>query len=101
MLHKKLNKRIKALPTQSGRAAITLYRALFQGQITRQNCRFEPTCSHYAEEAIDQHGLLKGSYLGAKRIMRCHPWSDYGLDPVPEKFVWRRRPDNDISDNDI
>jgi putative membrane protein insertion efficiency factor len=38
------------------------------------HCRFSPTCSTYAEEAIQQHGMLKGSYLASKRILRCHPW---------------------------
>ncbi len=50
-----------------------------------QNCRFEPTCSRYTEEAIRTHGAFKGSLLGAKRIGRCHPWNDGGFDPVPEK----------------
>ena len=47
------------------------------------NCRFSPTCSHYAIEAISQYGALKGTFLGAKRIARCHPWGDSGHDPVP------------------
>jgi len=47
------------------------------------NCRFSPTCSQYAVEAINKYGALKGSYLGIKRIMRCHPWCMGGHDPVP------------------
>jgi uncharacterized protein len=49
-----------------------------------QACRFEPTCSRYTEQAIKNHGVLKGSALGAKRICRCHPWNEGGFDPVPE-----------------
>jgi hypothetical protein len=47
-------------------------------------CRFEPTCSLYALEALQQHGAGVGSYLTLKRIGRCHPWCDGGHDPVPE-----------------
>jgi putative membrane protein insertion efficiency factor len=49
-----------------------------------QACRFQPTCSRYAEEAIKIHGVLKGSAIGAKRICRCHPWDEGGFDPVPD-----------------
>ncbi|KPP98422.1 MAG: membrane protein insertion efficiency factor YidD [Bacteroidetes bacterium HLUCCA01] len=48
------------------------------------SCRYTPTCSHYAIQALDKHGALKGSWLAIKRIGRCHPWSDGGYDPVPE-----------------
>lgn len=46
-------------------------------------CRFTPTCSHYAVEAIRKHGPFKGFWLALKRIMRCHPWGGSGYDPVP------------------
>jgi putative membrane protein insertion efficiency factor len=48
-------------------------------------CRFEPTCSVYALDALTQHGAGVGSYLTLKRLGRCHPWCNGGLDPVPEK----------------
>ncbi|MGB0896788.1 MAG: membrane protein insertion efficiency factor YidD [Flavobacteriaceae bacterium] len=48
-------------------------------------CRFSPTCSSYALEALHTHGLIKGSWLAIKRIGRCHPWGGSGYDPVPEK----------------
>ena len=47
-------------------------------------CRFEPTCSCYAHEAIVKHGSIKGSWLGLKRISKCHPWGKDGYDPVPD-----------------
>lgn len=47
------------------------------------NCRFDPSCSAYAEEALARHGAIRGSLLAAKRILRCHPWGGSGYDPVP------------------
>ena len=51
-----------------------------------QNCRFYPTCSNYAVEAISEHGAAKGSLLAARRLCKCHPWHPGGVDPVPKKF---------------
>ncbi|MCX7831361.1 MAG: membrane protein insertion efficiency factor YidD [Actinobacteria bacterium] len=48
-----------------------------------RTCRFHPTCSEYAIQAIDKHGLAKGSLLSFKRVMRCHPFNPGGYDPVP------------------
>ena len=48
-------------------------------------CRFIPTCSNYAKEAIEKHGALKGSFLAIKRILRCNPIGTSGYDPVPQK----------------
>ena len=47
-------------------------------------CRFYPTCSHYAIEAIDRHGAWRGTRLAMKRLVKCHPFHEGGLDPVPE-----------------
>lgn len=46
-------------------------------------CRFEPTCSAYALESIERHGVFKGVYLALRRLLRCHPWCQGGCDPVP------------------
>ncbi len=51
--------------------------------LTPPSCRFTPTCSQYALEALRKHGLFKGSYLTVKRLLRCHPWGGSGYDPVP------------------
>ena len=48
------------------------------------NCRYTPTCSEYAKQAIELHGWLKGGRLAIQRIGRCHPWGGHGYDPVPE-----------------
>lgn len=50
---------------------------------TSPSCRFEPSCSAYAYEAIERHGAIKGGWMGLRRILRCHPWGGSGLDPVP------------------
>ena len=52
------------------------------------SCRFQPTCSAYADEAIERYGNVRGSWLALRRILRCHPLGDYGYDPVPDVFHW-------------
>ena len=59
--------------------------------LTPAACRFEPTCSSYSKEALEKHGILKGSWLAIKRIASCHPWGRSGYDPVPwswEREIW-------------
>ncbi len=51
------------------------------------SCRYTPTCSQYTIEALKEYGPVKGSWLGIKRISRCHPWGGHGYDPVPKKHV--------------
>lgn len=50
---------------------------------TPASCRFQPTCSAYAIEAIERHGSMRGGWLAARRLVRCHPWGGEGYDPVP------------------
>ncbi len=76
-----------ALPPQSPAArlilgAILVYRYSLSAVLGRQ-CRFAPTCSEYAADAVRSHGALRGGWLGLKRIGRCHPWGGSGYDPVP------------------
>ncbi len=52
--------------------------------ISTGSCRYSPTCSLYAKLAIEKHGLIKGAWLSSKRLLKCHPWSRGGYDPVPE-----------------
>jgi putative membrane protein insertion efficiency factor len=61
---------------------IRVYQKILSPFLPR-TCRFYPTCSAYFVEALKKHGFFKGSYLGIKRILRCHPWNDGGYDPVP------------------
>ena len=59
------------------------------GLLFSRVCRFEPTCSSYAIEALEKFGLWRGGLLGVKRILRCHPFCTGGFDPVPEKLKGR------------
>ncbi len=56
---------------------------LFISPFVPPSCRFHPTCSHYAIEALQKHGAVKGFWLALRRIARCHPWHPGGHDPVP------------------
>lgn len=64
------------------RVLIRTYQVLLSPYLGSQ-CRFSPTCSHYALGALERHGALKGAYLTARRLSRCHPWHRGGYDPVP------------------
>ena len=67
--------RIVALPVRAYR--------LIGSPWVGHNCRYQPTCSAYALEALEKHGALKGTWLALRRIGRCHPWGSDGYDPVP------------------
>ncbi|WP_370049392.1 MULTISPECIES: membrane protein insertion efficiency factor YidD [Salipiger] len=62
---------------------VRFYRLVFSPWVGH-GCRFQPTCSAYAMEALEKHGAFKGSWLAARRILRCHPWGGSGIDHVPE-----------------
>jgi putative membrane protein insertion efficiency factor len=85
-----------SLPVRLTLFALRCYKAylsvLFAG-----SCRFEPTCSMYAYEAIERFGLLRGMWLGTKRLLRCHPLSKkFGYDPVPE--TWKEMNPNHVGE---
>ncbi|MFD3258691.1 membrane protein insertion efficiency factor YidD [Paenibacillus lentus] len=76
---------------------IIFYRK-FISPLKPPTCRFYPTCSAYALEAIEVHGAVKGSWLAAKRISRCHPFHPGGLDPVPPKKTTGSKGDGQLGD---
>ncbi len=61
---------------------VRFYR-LFISPLIPSSCRYTPTCSEYAVQAVQKHGPVKGTWLAVKRILRCHPWGGHGYDPVP------------------
>ena len=67
--------------------AISLYRLTLAGWLGGQ-CRYSPTCSHYATDAIRTHGAVRGSLLGSHRVLRCNPFGRGGLDPVPPRRTY-------------
>lgn len=67
-------------------AVIRLYQNLIS-PLFPPSCRFYPTCSHYALEAVSRHGVIRGGWLALKRIGKCHPFHEGGVDPVPEKLT--------------
>jgi putative membrane protein insertion efficiency factor len=64
-------------------ALIQCYR-WFVSPLLGANCRFYPTCSCYAQDAIHRHGVIRGTWLASGRLLRCHPWHPGGYDPVPD-----------------
>ena len=74
---------IQNLAQRGLRGLVRAYQLTLSPLIGRQ-CRFYPSCSHYADEAIAQHGALRGAWLAAWRVSRCHPWHEGGVDLVPE-----------------
>ena len=76
----------KGAPSLAARAAgqaVRAYQRAFAGRLSP--CRFWPTCSNYALDALESHGFWRGSWLTTRRLARCHPWGGRGVDPVPER----------------
>lgn len=68
-------------PTRALHAGVRGYRRAFAHRPSP--CRYQPTCSAYALDALEQHGAARGSWLTIRRLCRCHPWGGHGWDPVP------------------
>jgi putative membrane protein insertion efficiency factor len=76
----------QSIPVRAALSALRFYKA-YLSMLFAGTCRFEPTCSRYAYEAIERFGVAKGIWLGTKRLLRCQPLSrKFGFDPVPEKW---------------
>ncbi len=73
------------VPRQGLMMVVRGYRLLLKPWLGNA-CRFEPTCSSYTLQALERHGALRGSLLGAGRLLRCHPWCEGGCDPVPSEL---------------
>ena len=81
-----LVKKLTAIPTAALNMLLIGMVKFYRGAISPMYppaCRFTPTCSQYALEALRRHGPLRGSWLALRRILRCHPWGGSGYDPVP------------------
>ena len=75
--------KIQKLPAKVMITLIRIYQ-LGLSPFLGQNCRFHPSCSRYAIEAIERHGMIYGVWLTVRRVGRCHPWHEGGNDPVPQ-----------------
>lgn len=64
---------------------VRFYQIFISPLLGTNKCRYQPTCSHYMIQAIEEWGIGKGFWLGLKRIGRCHPWGGHGFDPVPKQ----------------
>lgn len=74
--------RLALVPRNAGIAVLDVYRAVIS-PLYGDVCRYYPSCSRYALTAIQEHGIIRGTWLGTKRIARCHPWAQGGIDDVP------------------
>jgi hypothetical protein len=82
--------RLAAAPRAVGRALVKVYRFGI-APLIGMNCRHLPTCSEYADEALDRYGLWAGGWMTLARLLRCHPWGTHGLDFVPQELPARAR----------
>ena len=76
--------KLSTLPRNLLMGLVHLYRLFFKAWLGNA-CRFEPSCSAYALQALDRHGAARGGALTVARLLRCHPWCEGGFDPVPDR----------------
>ncbi len=88
---KVLPSRATRVARNAARAPIVVYQRVISPGLPRR-CRYEPTCSRYAAQAIGEYGILKGLVLAAWRLLRCNPWSPGGYDPVGAQRVFKAGP---------
>ena len=86
--------RLRGLLRNVAVAPVLFYSRFVSPAIPRR-CKYEPTCSHYAVDAVRQYGILKGVVLAGWRLLRCNPWSYGGYDPVEAQRVFKARPEAD------
>jgi hypothetical protein len=85
---------VRSDPSQGSRVARSLARAFLRSYRAAiapaigPVCRYTPSCSVYAEEAVERWGVVRGGYLALRRVLRCHPFARGGLDPVPDVLTW-------------
>lgn len=78
---------VRRAPRRAVAAALRAYRAVVS-PLYGPTCRFYPSCSAYALEAVEHHGVLRGGWLATRRLARCHPWNSGGVDDVPGHDQW-------------
>jgi putative membrane protein insertion efficiency factor len=83
---------VSRLARAAATAPIVVYRRVLSPALPRR-CKYEPTCSAYAVDAISEYGILRGSVLAVWRLLRCNPWSYGGYDPVQDQHVFKIEPD--------
>ncbi|AGY58458.1 membrane protein insertion efficiency factor YidD [Gloeobacter kilaueensis] len=81
------------MPTRRVATGAIRFYQRFLSPLTPPSCRFVPTCSEYTRQAIDRFGVIRGVWLGSRRLCRCHPWHPGGYDPVPENLDKPRMPE--------
>ncbi|MET0197783.1 MAG: membrane protein insertion efficiency factor YidD [Rhodococcus fascians] len=87
---------VRSLPVRTLVFLIELYRN-YVSPLRLPTCRFTPTCSEYAVDALKTHGAIKGLILACARLLKCAPWHSGGWDPVPERGSWRHRTSSDAT----
>ena len=87
-----------SLPRRAALGLVVFYRRVIS-PLKKPCCRFHPTCSQYALEAIGRFGFIRGTLLTLWRILRCNPFCEGGIDPVPERFTFRRQREEHVQED--